>query len=491
MKDENRDRMGDKFEREMSDLFQRIGFVVKNHVFTKKEDGKKSEQDVLATKGNLKILIQCKDYAKFPFENIEEVIKDLIEDGESLEADKLILAITGHKNLLEDYITKLKKKGIYLWNEDYWRKLQKLDLIDLYEEIGKNLEIKEVLKRVKDEEEQKLKSLYDKIDKIEDKKRKKSILEQLENIEFSDYTKREIQLRKIENEILLEKEKEVDEKAERDVEDIELEELFSLIRKPDFDFNKRYLILEKIKQSLELSKKSGKIIDVERIKTFIEKQEEDSSSENWGDERLDSLEELRDKGEISHEDYERLRGRVRGIGVSKKGEKNAEKKSFEYELKKAKSLAKRKRIFKIAKFSFILIISLASFFLIFSLFNNPQESYNNPNNLTNFSKNSSEVIDSNQDFLNFCKTKFNEASQSSKLYNYKYFEDYNEAKNYIYELFPEEIEINRNRAKFFTEWYLDNAEFPLYILQGSISNSPSLVENGYWVCDKNGIVERG
>src|SRR3989344_6126419 len=137
MKDENRDRMGDKFEREMFDLFQRIGFIVKNHVFTKKEEGRKSEQDVLATKGNLKILIQCKDYAKFPLENIGEVIEDLIEDGKSLEVDRLILAITGHKNLSEEYTKNLKKKGIYLWNEDYWRKLQKLDLVDLYEEIGK------------------------------------------------------------------------------------------------------------------------------------------------------------------------------------------------------------------------------------------------------------------------------------------------------------------------------------------------------------------
>ena len=44
MKDENRDRMGDKFEREMFDLFQRIGFIVKNHVFTKKEEGRKRKR---------------------------------------------------------------------------------------------------------------------------------------------------------------------------------------------------------------------------------------------------------------------------------------------------------------------------------------------------------------------------------------------------------------------------------------------------------------
>src|SRR3989344_299332 len=460
MKDENRDRMGDKFEREMFDLFQRIGFIVRNHIFTRKEDGRKSEQDVLAIKGNLKILIQCKDYAKFPFENIEEVIEDLVEDGKSLEADKLILAITGHKNLSDEYIMNLKKKGICLWNEDYWRKLQRLDLVDLYEEVGKNLEIKEVLKRVKDEEEQKLTSLYDKI-------------------------------KKIENEILLEKEREVDEQAESRVEDIELEELFSMVKKLDLDFNKRYLILDKIRNDIDLSRKSGKIIDIEKIKTFIEKQEENLEDEKWGDTKIDDLEELRDNGKISKEDYEKLRGKVRSMGVSKKGFANAERKSFEYELKKARSLEKKKRFFKIFKISSIFIISLLLIFAVFLLFNNPQENQKKINNVTNGSENSNVVIQSNQDFLDFCKTKFNEASQSSKLYRSEYFDNYNDAKNWIYDLFPEEIEINRNRAKFFTEWYLDNSEFPIYILQGSISNSPSLVENGYWVCDKNGIVEKG
>ncbi len=355
MKDENRDRMGDKFEREMSDLFQRIGFVVKNHVFTKKEDGRKSEQDVLATKGNLKILIQCKDYAKFPFENIEEVINDLIEDGEFLEADRLILAITGHKNLSEDYIRKLKKKGIYLWNEDYWRKLQKLDLIDLYEETGKNLEIKEVLKRVKDEEEQKLNSLYEKIENIEDKNKKKVIFEQLENIEFLDYTKKEVQIRKVENEILLQKEREVEEQTESKVEDIELEELFDRINKSNLNFNKRYLILEKIKQNLELSKKSGRIIDVEKIKTFIEKQEGDSSVENWGDEKLDYLEEMRKEGKISYKKYLEFKEKAKEIGASKMGISNAERKGFEYELNNE---ILKKKIIKIA-------ISLGIIALIF------------------------------------------------------------------------------------------------------------------------------
>jgi len=344
MKDENRDRMGDKFEREMADLFQRIGFLVKNHVFTKKEDGKKSEQDVLATKGNLKILIQCKDYAKFPFENIDEVLEDLTEDGKSLGADKLILAITGHKNLSENHIKELKKQGIYLWNEDYWRKLQKLDLIDLYEEVGKNLEIKEILKKVKDEEEQKLNSLYDKIENIDDRNKRRLIFEQLEKLEFSDYTKRDIQLKKIENQIILEKEKEANEEAESKTEDIELEELFSKINSSNLDFNKRYLILDKIRNDIVLSKKSGKLIDFEKIKTFIEKQEENSSVEEWGDKKLDDLEELRKSGKISFKEYIKLKERAKQIGVSKNGVSNSERKSFDYELNKAIFLKKIKKI---------------------------------------------------------------------------------------------------------------------------------------------------
>lgn len=345
MKDKNRDRMGDKFEKEMADLFQRIGFVTKKNVFVNKKDGRNSEQDVIATKGNLKIVIQCKDYAKFPFESIDEVVQDLIEDGKSLDADKLVLAITGHKTLSEGNAKGLKKKGVYLWNEDYWRKLQKLDLIDLYEEIGKNLEIKEILKRVKDEEEQKLKSLYEKIDKIEDTKRKKLILEQLGDIGFSDYTTREIQIKKIENEILLEKEKETEEKIESKVEDIELEELFSLINKSGFEFNKRYLILDKIRKDLELSKKSGKIIDVEKIKTFIEKQKEDFSVENWGDEKLDYLEEMRKESKISYKKYLEFKEKARKIGASEMGVSKAERKSFDYELNKT---IFRRKLVKIA-----------------------------------------------------------------------------------------------------------------------------------------------
>lgn len=363
MKDENRDRMGDKFEREMSDLFQRIGFVVKMHIFIKKEDGRNSEQDVLATKGNLKVLIQCKDYAKFPFENIEEVANDLIEDGESLEADRLILAITGHKNLSEDHVKKLKIKGIYLWNEDYWRKLQKLDLIDLYEEIGKNIEIKEVLKRVKDEEEKRLKSLYEKIETIQDKDKKRVIFEHLEKLEFSDYTKLEIQIKKIENEIIFEKEKELEEQTESKVEDIELEELFNKIDESNLGFNKRYLILEKIKQTLELSKKSGRIIDVEKIKTFIEKQEEDSSIENWGDEKLDLLEEMRKEGKISNKTYLEFKEKAKKIGASKRGISNSERKSFDYELNK-KIL--RKKLIKIAiSFGILSIIFIILWRILF------------------------------------------------------------------------------------------------------------------------------
>lgn len=329
MIDNNRERRGNSLENEIGDMFKRIGF--KTEVRSKKFG---FESDVIATRGNFVILIQAKRYDETQID-IDLLIEEWMDKGNKVDADRILIIVTGHKNINDNYVKKAKQRGISLWNEDYWRKLQRLDLIDLYEEIGKNFETKEVLKRVKDEEEEKLNSLYEKIEKIEDKNKKKSIFEQLEKLEFSDYTKREIQLKKIENEILFEKEKEVDEKAESKVEDIELEELFSKVNKSNLNFNKRYLILDKIRRDVELSKRFGRLIDFEKIKTFIEKQEEDSSIEGWGDEKLYNLEELRKKGKISFNKYLKLKEKVKEIGASKGGISNAERKSLDYDLDKA------------------------------------------------------------------------------------------------------------------------------------------------------------
>ena len=327
MKDENRDRMGDKFEREMADLFQRIGFVVKSHVFTKKEDGRKSEQDVLATKGNLKILIQCKDYAKFPFENIEEVIEDLVEDGKSLEADKLILAITGHKNLSDEYAKNLKKKGVYLWNEDYWRKLQRIETNqELKQEIGTNLELPETFVSQK-----KMERLINNANISE--KNKEFLKESTGTFENSEELEKELNLLELEEKIRSKK------------DDIELEEIFELVKSSNLSYNKRYNILKKLSE-LNLSEDSKRIVGFEKIKTFIEKQEEDSSSENWGDERYLILEKLIDERMLSEKDKKNVQEEIeQTIGISKKGYTDSQKIKIERIIRRA---IFKKKLIKIA-----------------------------------------------------------------------------------------------------------------------------------------------
>ncbi|MBI2449078.1 restriction endonuclease [Candidatus Pacearchaeota archaeon] len=338
MIDNNRERKGNSLENEISDMFSKIGF--KTEIRSKKFE---FESDVIATRGNFIILIQAKRYDETQID-IDSLIEEWKEKGDKVSVDKILIIVTGHKNINDDYIKKAKQKGIYLWNENYLRKLRGLDLIDLYEEIGKNLEIKEVLKRIKEYEEEKLNSLYEKIENLEDKK-KNSIFEQLEKLEFTDYTKREIQLKKIENEILLEKEKEIEEQSKEKVEDIEFEELFRLTNSSTLNFSKRYAIINKIGEIPNLSEKSKRILAVEKIKTFLEKQQEESSNEDWGDEKLDKLEELRKEGKISLKAYLRFKEKTKEIGASKSGISNAERKGYDYDLDKA---VFKKKLIKLA-----------------------------------------------------------------------------------------------------------------------------------------------
>jgi len=329
---EQKDRKGDKFEREMEDMFRRIGFTTRNHVFTEKNDGRKSEQDILAEKGGIKVLIQCKDYAKFPNTEIENVIEDLVEDGGSLNADKLVLAITGYRDISR-WREYAKENGVYLWNEAYWRKLQSLDLYDLIFEIGKSLEIEDILRRVSKQEEDSLNEIYENIKTIKDPQRRGMILKSLENIPLSDKNKKRTQLKRIENEVLSEKEseigelnKKIEEQNKAKTEDIELEEIFNLLGSSELDYNKRYKILEKIKRELNLSQKSGRLIDFEKIKTFLEKQQDDSSNECWGDKTYLNLEGLMEEGKLSEKDKQLIQEKIgQTIGISKKGYTESQK----------------------------------------------------------------------------------------------------------------------------------------------------------------------
>lgn len=348
---EQKDRMGASFERLVADVFSRIGFRVKLNIFTNKENGQKSEQDILAEKGNLKILVQCKDYTKFPEMKMEETIQDLIEDGDSMGANKLVLAIIGLKDS-NKWRSYAEEKGIYLWNENYWRKLQNLDLYDLILEVGKNLEIEEILRRISKEEEKNLKSIYENIESIKDPKRRKLIFQELERIELSDETKKRVKLKKIGNEILLEKEREIEElkrkleeQGKERVEDFELAERFRKINEANLDNHKKYLVLDKIIKKMILSAKSKSILNWEEIDTWIKKLQEDSDIEKGLDERLVILEEKRKNGKISFKEYSVLKEKAKEIGASKRGILNAEIKSFDYDLNKA---IFKKKLIKIA-----------------------------------------------------------------------------------------------------------------------------------------------
>lgn len=72
-----------------------------------------------------------------------------------------------------------------------------------------------------------------------------------------------------------------------------------------------------------------------------------------------------------------------------------------------------------------------------------------------------------------------------------YFEDYNSASDWIESKYPNEG-LNLNRARFFKEWYLDKAEFPIYILESRIKLNGKIIneEGGVYACDKTGILVR-
>lgn len=403
MIDENRDRRGNSLENEIHDMFRRIGF--KTEVRSKKFG---FESDVIASRGDFIILIQAKRYDETQID-IDSLAEEWKIKGEKVGADRILIVITGHKNINENFIRKARQKGVYLWNENYWRKLQNLDTINLSLEIGKSLKIQEVLDYVAKKEKNDLKEIKEKIKEIKDPLIRDKIYEELGEIDFSEDTKRDIQLKKIENKIVLAKEMEIEEQndkikqdnenklkvanEERDLqfvykdiikledpirrgvileelkkvenlsdetkrklqiekikneillekemeiedktEDVELEEAFRKIKESDLDYHRKYLVLGKIKDKINLSPKSKKIVDWEEIDTWIKKQEQDSGIENWGDERYVQLEKLLTEGKLSKEDKEEIQENIKELGLSKKGYTEAEKIKIENIIKKA------------------------------------------------------------------------------------------------------------------------------------------------------------
>jgi hypothetical protein len=91
--------------------------------------------------------------------------------------------------------------------------------------------------------------------------------------------------------------------------------------------------------------------------------------------------------------------------------------------------------------------------------------------------------------LNFCKTKFSELGIRSSLDSSHYFEDYDSASSWIETKYPNEG-LTVNLARFHKEWYLDKAEFPIYILEGEYWENQNVGSPGVYYCDKTGIIQR-
>jgi len=156
---------------------------------------------------------------------------------------------------------------------------------------------------------------------------------------------------------------------------------------------------------------------------------------------------------------------------------------FEESLRNARKKAK---ILRGIKWGFVIAgILLIVFFglLTFQKLDKKFENFSVENNLaSNPHEHSFE-----EEFLDFCKVKFREISDFKNLENYYYFEDYSSASRWIDNAYPNEG-LTLNRAKFFKERYLDNSEFPIYIFEGTKKIDFQVVEQGYYVCDKTGII---
>ena len=133
-------------------------------------------------------------------------------------------------------------------------------------------------------------------------------------------------------------------------------------------------------------------------------------------------------------------------------------------------------------------------FCVCLAFNELNKKLNNPlseNNLT-FNLDGQQLDYSSQDdfeeeFLDFCKTEFKGISSYTELKNYYYFENYLEASEWIDSVYPNEG-LTLNRARFFKEEYLDKSEFPVYIFEGARKIDSQILEQGYYICDKTGII---
>lgn len=352
-------RKGSLLEKTLANIFDKAGFDVE---VNSREFG--FETDVLVKKGNFKIIIEAKQYEN-SYINIGSLLHEWHSKGKSVDADRVLVVITGVKKINKKFFDLAEELGIYLWGEDTLHELIGIEgNRKLYRQICSYLEFGDVMKR----------------------------FEKIENSNLSSN-----QINNLQNQA---------------------------IALDDLEFQK------------ELAK---------------------------------SIKEKKEKEELIKE----------------------QQKIFEENLRKAKKKAK---IFKWIKIGLVLAVILFLVLFFYFKFQNIANEDNTASS-TNLTENAKvqqqaePIIQKTpqEELLDFCKLKFKETSSYTELKNSYYFESYSEASNWIENKYPNEG-LTINRARFFKEWYLDKAEFPVYILDGVRRLSPQVTSDGLYVCDKNGIV---
>lgn len=145
-------RKGTFLEESVSNLFKKAGFETEvnnqDHDF---------EVDVLAKKGDFKVIIECKQYDN-SYLNISSLLHEWRSKGESANADRTLLIISGIE-IPEKFYNIASQLGVYLMDDETIHYLLSLDKADLKEKLNEKIRF--------DEEEHKT--------KLKSKKRKKSI----------------------------------------------------------------------------------------------------------------------------------------------------------------------------------------------------------------------------------------------------------------------------------------------------------------------------
>ena len=153
MKPEGWNHKGGFLERSISHIFNRIGFDTKintilNHF----------EIDVLAEREGLKIICECKLYEK-SYLNLTSLIHEWSSKGKRLGVDRVLIAVAG-TGIQQKHRDIAREEGVSLWDEDYIHKLNDIESKeDLYEEVGKNLEFKDVMEKYREQQEKTWKRL--------------------------------------------------------------------------------------------------------------------------------------------------------------------------------------------------------------------------------------------------------------------------------------------------------------------------------------------